>query len=298
MTSYRPSVALAVACCLTFASTAIAQNNNRTYPPEIDGAKKIDYKHAGDVTLSMWVFAPEGHTANDKRPAVVFFFGGGWNNGSPQQFVPFCEALAKRGMVAATADYRVASRHGVKAVDCVRDAKSAVRYLREHADELGIDPNRIAAGGGSAGGHLAAATGTIKDFDEPGEDLQISSRPNAMLLCNPACVLAPVDGMKPLAEDRMAGLAERMGVDPKQLSPYHNIDEETPPAIIFHGTNDTTVPFVTARLFSQKLSDTGAKCVLAAHEGQGHGFFNHGRDAYAKVFKQMDAFLVELGYLK
>src|SRR6185503_1822467 len=120
------------------------------------------------------------HKPTDKSPAIVFFFGGGWTNGSPGQFEEHCKHLGSRGLVAITADYRVASRQQVKAVSCVADAKSAIRYVRKEAARLGIDPDRIVAGGGSAGGHIAACTGTIDGFDEAGEDKSISSVPNAM----------------------------------------------------------------------------------------------------------------------
>ena len=144
---------------------------------EFAGAHAEVYKTIGDTRLELFLFTLEGHQPTDHRPAIVFFFGGGWNNGTPKQFEPHCRMLAAQGMVAITADYRVASRHQVKVVDCVRDAKSAVRWVRQNAQRLGIDPQRIAAGGGSAGGHLAAATATLPEFDEPTEDAKISSRP-------------------------------------------------------------------------------------------------------------------------
>ena len=116
-------------------------------------------KTVGEIQLKLHVFSTEG--GGRRRPAIVFFFGGGWVGGNPSQFFPHCEHLAAKGMVAVSAEYRVKSRHQATPFDCVEDARSAVRYLRGHARELGIDPDRIAAGGGSAGGHLAAATGTL-----------------------------------------------------------------------------------------------------------------------------------------
>ena len=176
----------------------------------------------GDTQLKLYVFEPEDWKPTDKRPAIVCFFGGGWTGGTPRQFLPQCKYLATRGMVAIAADYRVASRNHVKAVDCVRDAKSAIRYVRKNAARLGVDPQRIVAAGGSAGGHLAAACGTIAGFDEPNEDAGVSSRPNAMLLFNPAVVLAPVEGLD-LDSERLATLGERMGTNPRDLSPYHHV---------------------------------------------------------------------------
>src|SRR5581483_8649076 len=103
-----------------------------------DASAVRTYKTASDTELKLYVFNPPDHKASDHRPGIVFFFGGGWQNGSPIQFHHQCRYLASRGMVAITADYRVASRQQVKPVDCVRDAKSAIRWVRAHADELGI----------------------------------------------------------------------------------------------------------------------------------------------------------------
>ena len=273
----------------------------RAYPPALPGAKVEIYKTAGDVKLNVYIFTPQRHRPSDKRPAVVFFFGGGWRGGSPGQFAKQCEYLASRGMVAMAADYRVLSRHGTKAVTCVADAKSAVRWVRANAARLGVDPDRIAAGGGSAGGHIAACTGTIEGLDEPGEDTSVSSAPNAMVLFNPALVLAPVGGKPPLAPERLAGLQERMGAKPAAISPYHHVKKGAPPTIIFHGKADTTVPFRTAELFAEAMAKAGNRCKLIGYEGQPHGFFNHGRGgntAFVQTVRAMDEFFIELGYLE
>src|SRR5262249_13533381 len=151
-----------------------------------------------------------GHKPTDKRPAIVFFFGGGWTNGSPMQFEEHCKYLASRGIVAITADYRVASRHQVKAVSCVADAKSAIRFVRKEADRLGVDPNKIVASGGSAGGHIAACSGVISGFNESSEDASVSSVPNALALFNPAVVLAPAVGLPPANQEKVDSLIDRM----------------------------------------------------------------------------------------
>ena len=273
----------------------------RTYPPVLPGAKVEVYKTIGDVKLNMYIYLPDDHRPGDQRAAAVFFFGGGWRGGSPGQFQHHCEYLASRGMVAMTADYRVLSRHKTKAVKCVADAKSAVRWIRANAERLGVDPNRVAAGGGSAGGHLAACTGTVPDLEEPGEDTSISSVPNALALFNPALVLAPVDGVRPLRPDRVPSLEERMGTEPENISPYHHVKKGNPPAIIFHGKADTTVPFKTAEMFAQAMTKAGNRCQLAAFEGEGHGFFNHGRGdgtAYVETVRAMDEFFMKLGFLE
>ena len=269
------------------------------YPPRMEGARVEVYKTAAGVSLNAYIFEPAGHKSSDRRPAIVFFFGGGWRSGSPQQFEQQSRYLASRGMVAVAADYRVASRHSVKAVDCVRDAKSAIRWVRANAARLGIDPKRIAAGGGSAGGHLAAAAGVIEGLDEPGENSGVSSRPDAMVLFNPAVVLAPVAGLDPRRD--ISGLEESLGIEPRALSPYHHVRQGAPPAIIFHGKADTTVPYATVELFAKKMTELGNRCELVGFAGQTHGFFNFGRGggkAYRETLRKTDEFLASLGYLK
>lgn len=283
------------------AGVLFAQNRQGGYPPQMPGAEVKVYKTIDGVALNMYIFKPDDWKPADRRAAVVFFFGGGWRGGSPSQFVNHCKYLASRGMVAMAADYRVSSRHDAKVVQCVADAKSAVRWVRSQAAQLGVDPNRIAASGGSAGGHLAGATAVIEGLDEPNEDLSVSSRPNAAVLFNPALVLAPVDGQPPFDPELYEQLKQRVGADPKSVSPYHHVKSGAPPTLIFHGTADKTVPFRTAELFAEAMQKAGNQCKLMAFEGQGHGFFNYGRgdgSAYVKTLRAMDEFFVELGFLE
>lgn len=273
-------------------SPAAAQ---RTYPPVLNEAKSHVYKTVAGTELSLWVFSPKDHQPTDSRPAIVFFFGGGWKNGSPTQFEQQCRYLVSRGMVAITADYRVASRHGVKAVECVRDAKSAIRWVRSHAKEMGIDPKRIAAGGGSAGGHLAACAGVLSEFDENKEDASVSSRPDAMVLFNPA---VSFDAALAGDDKRAAGLPERLGVEPEQLSPAHHIHRGLPPALVLIGTKDFLIE--GNRQFVDRMKAAGNRCDLDLYEGREHGFFNYGRRGSAdflKTTESMDRFLTSLGYL-
>ena len=283
------------------AANAQEKSGGRAYPPTLPDAKVETYKTVGDVKLNLYIFNPKDHKATDKRPAIVFFFGGGWSSGSPGQFEEHCKYLASRGMVAMAADYRVGSRHQVKAIQCVADAKSAIRYVRQEASRLGIDPDRIAAGGGSAGGHLAAATGIIHGLDESGEDKSISSVPNALILFNPALVLAEVKGVRELDPGKITSMRDRMGTDPEVLSPYHHVRKGAPPTIIFHGKDDPTVPYNTMVAFTKVMTDAGNRCKLVGYEGQAHGFFNYNRgggEHYRKTVRAMDEFLAGLGYLQ
>lgn len=285
--------------CILLVSNFETIGQNK-YPPQIEGTKEITFKTVDNIQLNLWIFNPPKHQVDEKTPAIVFFFGGGWKNGNPNQFEKHCQYLSARGMVAIVADYRVYNRHGVLANKCVSDAKSAIRWVREHSSELGIDPNRIAAGGGSAGGHLAAATATLPKFDEPTENAAVSSKPNALVLFNPALVLAPVKNQNLASDEKFIELKQRMGASLESMSPFHNIKPGMPPTIIFHGMADTTVPFITARLFTEKMNRLGNDCKLVGYKDEPHGFFNFGKNsngAYIDSVYRMDEFLVSLGYL-
>jgi acetyl esterase/lipase len=200
--------------------------------------------------------------------------------------------------VAITVEYRVSSRHDVKVEDCVEDATSAMRWVRGHAGELGIDPDRIASGGGSAGGHLAAAVATVDGFDGPGEDVSISARPNAMVLFNPALALAPLADGRGEGNAKLASLRERFRGDPAAVSPVHHVRAGQPPAIVFFGANDSLLE--GAREFERLYKEAGNRCELRTYEGQGHGFFNFGRGGdkyYRETLREADRFLASLGWL-
>ena len=277
---------------------SLAPNETKGYPPQLVEGKSYVYKSVGETNLRIWAFSPKDHKPSDRRPAVVFFFGGGWQNGSPKQFEQHCRYLASRGIVALTADYRVASRQSVKAVDCVRDAKTAIRWSRSNAEKLGIDPNRIAAGGGSAGGHLAACTAILGDFDESSEDLSISSKPNALVLYNPAVALDTFEGSPTLSDERVALLRDRMGVEPRALSPAHHVRAGTPPSIVFFGTDDDLL--LGAKFMEKQMQKVHCRFELVTYEGERHGFFNFGRGDNSKfrdTLTRTDQFLESLGWI-
>ena len=226
--------------------------------------RSVTYKAVGDVELKMDIFEPEGFKATDRRPAMVFFFGGGWSGGSTKQFYQQAAAMAAQGMVAFSADYRVKGRNKTSPFECVKDGKSAIRWVRQHAAEFGIDPDRIVAAGGSAGGHVAACTGVIEGHEEDGEDTSVSSVPNAMILFNP--VLDTTEkgyGAKKFKPEQQT-----------DISPCHHVHKGIVPAIVFHGTADKTVPFENAERFTKLMKDSGNECVLVPFEGKDHGFFN------------------------
>ena len=278
---------------------APAQAQRAAYPPEMPGARAEVYRATEAIDLEAWIFEPEGHRRGDARPAIVFFFGGGWNGGSPGQFRPQAEYLAGRGMVAIVADYRVRSRQGTLATVAVSDARAALRGGRRNAGRLGVDPDRIAAGGGSAGGHLAAMTAI-----GPGDDdaqTRAASAPNALVLFNPVLITAHYPGQTDQETEKFDRLRARLGAEPESMSPYHGVRPALPPAIVFHGENDKTVPYRHAQLFTEAMIAAGNRCELVAYANQGHGFFNPRRDGGAPhrdTLRRMDDFLVSLGWLE
>jgi len=284
----KNSLSLTLLSCSLFLFSVSAKEGK--VGPPIQGAEHLVYKVASGSKLILNVFYPEGHDAKkDKRPAIVFFFGGGWSGGNPAQFEPHCKYLASRGMVAMSADYRVKSRQGTPPFECVKDGKSAVRWIRQNAKKLGIDPERLAAGGGSAGGHVAAATGTVSGLEEEGEDLSVSSKPNALALFNPVYD----NGPKGYGHSRVA---DRY----KEISPIHNIRKGIPPAIVFLGDRDSLIPVSTAEKYKALMEKAGSRSDLHVYAGQPHGFFNKGKKGnyYEQTVLEMDKFLISLGWLK
>lgn len=254
----------------------------------LDPDEILVYKTVGSTELTLHVFNPDGHTSADQCPAIVLFFGGGWKAGSPTQLYPQCKYLASRGMVAIAADYRVELKNQTTPRECVRDGKSAVRWVRQHSKDLGVDPNRIAAGGASAGGHVAAAAGVVSGFEEQGSNLEVSSRPDALVLFNPVFDNGPFG----YGHDRVKEYWE-------EFSPMHNIHAGAPPTIVFFGTEDIFVPEKTARKYKCLMERVGSRCELYLYEGQPHGFFNYikSKEYFAKTLNEADRFLVSLGYL-
>lgn len=251
------------------------------------------YKRVGDRDLTLQVFTPPGWSAGDRRPALVLFHGGSWTGGAPSQFAPQAAHFAARGMVTVLVRYRLLDKSTSEPpLVCVQDAKSAMRWVRAHAGQLGIDPQRIAAGGGSAGGHLAACTSLIEGLDDPQDDLAVSPKAAALILFNPVFDNGPDQGWG----------HERVGDLYRQYSPAHNITPAAPPTLVMLGTQDKLIPVAVVERFKAAMDRAGVRCEARFYEGQGHGFFNPGKSendrSYRETLQAADDFLVSLGWLK
>lgn len=247
---------------------------------------ELTYKQVDTLQLGLKIFYPPAYKKGERHPTIVFFFGGGWTGGSMAQFEPHALHYAAKNMIAVLVDYRVKSRHNTSPFESVKDAKSAIRYLRQHAESLGVDANRIVASGGSAGGHLAAACFTNESLNESSDDLAISAKPNALVLFNPV-----IDNGKD-------GYGfERIGENYVTFSPIHNIQKGFPPTIFFLGTKDKLISVATAEMFKKKIEQVGGRCELFLFDNQPHGFFN--KEPYlSETMAKTDLFLLSLHYIQ
>jgi acetyl esterase len=278
----HPLRLIALASIILFPLSLAAQRPALPEPTE----KRV-YKEIGDTKLELWIYKPADWRATDRRSAIVFYHGGGWRKGSPKAFSRQSAQLAGRGMVAISVQYRLTSQAGVTVVECVKDAKSAFRWVKAHAKELGIDGEKIAAGGGSAGGHLAATLATLDAINDENDDTRIGTRPAALVLFNPALRLnspREQEATSPAAPSRAA------------VSPYEHVKRAHPPTIIFHGEADTTVPIKSAREYAAKVKSLGGACEVVGFADQQHAFFN--REPFVwDTLKQAESFLEKLSLL-
>lgn len=250
---------------------------------------EVVYKSIDGHDLALHVFKPHSRSRKGATPVLLFFHGGAWQYGSPSQFFPQCRYFSSLGLTCISAAYRIASVHGTSPAQALQDARDAVRYIRRNAHSLGINPAKVVACGGSAGGHLAAALGTAVDFPDPGFDPLIPVRPNALVLYNPMLNLAP-------------GMPDHELVSEfwHAVSPLQHVDDSVPPTLILSGSVDPEVSVSTVNEFCQSVKNQGGNCDAVIYQGAGHGFFNYGQEQnhYFQLTNQdVTGFLKRLGYL-
>jgi acetyl esterase/lipase len=246
------------------------------------------YKATAEKNLDITLHFPQGWKAEDKRPVIVFFFGGGWKKGTTKQFLIQADYFASRGIVTARPNYRL-GRDLVTPAKCVEDARSSVRWLRANAARLGIDPKKVISAGGSAGGHLAYCTSIKQGADDPNDDTTISCIPQAMVLYNPGLFKSDSEMVRAsVAGGKMS--AERLEL----ISPLDHVDKDTPPALILFGTKDKLKK--GADEYLRLAKEVGIRAEMFTAEGENHGFFNT-EPWLSKTTAEVDKYLVSLGYL-
>jgi acetyl esterase/lipase len=261
----------------------------------IQPAERV-YAAPGGVELKAYVFSREGATPGQRRPAIVIFHGGGWVLGEPEWAFPRAKHFAERGLVAVAARYRLSNQKDVTPIEAMADARAVILWMRAKADSLGIDSERIAAYGWSAGGHLAASAAIFTD-DAPPETL--SAAPNALVLVSPAVSLASDSWVQRLLGERG---------DARDISPDGHVREGLPPTLILQGSDDTVTPLSGAKRFRERLRAAGNRCELHVYKGVGHLFTPTGTPddgmpkpdptISADALARADRFLESLGFLR
>jgi len=248
--------------------------------------KEFVYRSTAQGELKVHVFLPKDWKASDKRPGILFFFGGGFVNGTPDQFFAKAEYLASRGMVAASAEYRIKNKHQTMPDAALEDCREAMKWMRKKAGELGLDGRRLAASGGSAGGTCAAATAYGPEKE---------ARPNALVLYNPS-----MESSKERVAARKGGMSTaEVEKFYAMLSPAHHVKKGDVPSIQFFGTEDALL--VGAKKFAVRSVAAGNRAELYTAKGQKHGFFNDRKGEtkwHLATLVETDRFLVSLGWLK
>ncbi len=242
------------------------------------------YKRIGDIELEAHIFYPEDFKEGDQRPAYLFFHGGGWEIGTPEWGYANCQRYSAKGMVAISFEYRLIGVHNSNLLDCVRDAKSAVLWTRTEAKSLGINPDQIVSAGFSAGGHLAACTAILNEYEEPNNS-GLSSKPNAIVVHS-----ASYNTLK----NKWFGRNSEQ--KPESISTFHQLDKNLVPSIFFHGTEDHLAPISEFTEFKDKMDALGNDFEYKIFEGVGH-FFNDS-EARKTVKEMTEAFLVKLKFIQ
>lgn len=242
----------------------------------IRDAERVVYKSTPHGELALFVLRPT--EVGRPLPAIVYFTGGGWKNGEPHHMVGNAAWFRDRGWIGIAADYRVRSRHGTTPLECVKDARSAMRFLRANATALGIDATRIAAAGGSAGGHIATCCAYDCGVDEAGDDLTITTRPAALVLHN------PVTGGP--------GFEPEFFIENPTVAPLAHVDSTWPPTILSCGTDDDVTPYADAVAFYDALVAADVPAELVTIPGAPHSCdWPASNPHFEPTMRRMHAFL-------
>ncbi len=258
------------------------------------------YKKVMGQELRVHIFYDAGVAPSGKKSAIAYFHGGGWAYGDPSEFFGACERFARKGFVTFSFQYRLSITHDgnvphpdITPVECVKDARSALRWLKENAGGFNLDPERILASGQSAGGQLALSTAMAIGVDESTDNLNVDPTPAAFLLYS-----SNVNTVEAWADMLMAERREEIW----SISPQHTLRSGLPPAIAFHGTDDPTVNFWIVDYFRESTTRLGNHFELIPMKGREH-YLGPENETYATYFdedimERTDEFLKEFGFME
>jgi sialate O-acetylesterase len=267
--------------------TAWCQKPTAKAPVAFRADAQLIYKTLDGKDLSLFLYQPKGWSPGGKRPALVYLHGGGWAGGTLHQGMDLLTTTREHGVIGINVEYRLADAQNLDPARCIEDAKSAVRFIRAKAQLLGIDPDRIAVGGHSAGGHLAAACALLPTFNAASDDLRFSCKPNALALIVPVLDNGPDRGYKSEAPAIKSNL--------HAYSPAHNVSTGAPPTLILAGNQDAGAALSCLERFKQNMIRSGNRCELVVYEG-GHGFANQS-PVKEEVNGRIVDFIRSLGWL-
>ena len=258
--------------------------------------ERLLFKQTAQGDLHLHIFRPEGPASC----AIVFYVCGGWNGFLVEKFFPQSTYLSQRGALCAVAEVRTIEKHGTRPQECVTDAKSAIRFVRQHAAKWNFPADKIVSSGGSAAGHVSLAMAMIPGFEEAGEDTAVSAVSNLACAFNPA-VLPPLEQVTS-TEERIQSRLDKFGGEAAlmALSPTMHVREGLPPVLLMHGDNDVVTPLAETEIFHQKMLAAGNESKLCVYPDGGHGFFNWGdgkNHYFYETLRDMDQFLIDHGFL-
>ena len=245
-------------------------------------------------TLKVHVFNSSDQKNNKLKPAMVIFHGGGWSVGKPSWAFGLAKRFADKGFTTFAVQYRLSNQNDISPIDAMADAKESIVWIKNKAEELQINPNKILVYGWSAGSHLAASTAIFPTSDEK---TGVSSMPNALILSSPALSLVNDNWFAQLLP------SDKKVVD---YSPAENLNTKIPPSIILVGADDTVTPAKQAQFFYEKAKSNGSTSEIHIYENVGHLFTpsdqpdnqqpNPDKETVNKALKAIDSFLEELEF--
>ena len=253
--------------------------------------RDLPYAQYGGRTLLLDLYRP-ADSVTVRRAPVVVIRGGGWQQGDKLGFAPAAAALAERGFVAVSIEYRTSNEAPFPAA--VHDTKAAVRWLRANAAVYGLDPERIGAIGGSAGGHLAVYLGVtagIKSLEGEGGSAAMDSRVEAVVAMGAPADLATLREMP--AAQHFVGVP--LEADPDRwrfASPITHVDAGDPPLLLLHSEADPVVPFEEAITYASRYGEVGIPVEMVLYPDAPHPFwaysdwFDDAMDRAADFFRR------------